>query len=115
MKHIHIGIYTYIYCVCKATLETQAYRNRRHNVKNSLPHRRQHYRICVVNAEENSGAESFCFCLDQSRSELTQSTHHLEKCPSHLVEQHIVVIREISSSQQIIACVLGGTRQHRRI
>lgn len=63
---------------------TQAYRDSRYNVKYSLPHRRQHSRICVVNAEENSGTDSSCFSLDQSWSELTESAYHLEKRPSHL-------------------------------
>lgn len=55
-------------------------------MKDSFPHRGQDGGVCVIDVKEDSRADESCLSLDQRGSKFTQSTHELEKSPSHLLD-----------------------------
>lgn len=66
-------------------VDSHAYRDRRHNVKDGFPHRGQDCRVRVIDVKEDGGADERRLSHDQRGSKFTQSAHELEKSPPHLL------------------------------
>lgn len=87
----HLLIYIRVESRRVRLLSTHAYGDRRHNVEDSFPHRGQDCGVRVIDVKEDGGADQRRLGHEQPGSKFTQSTHELEKSPSHLwnSKQHI--------------------------